>query len=60
MPGGITWGSTENEIRDLFGEASLSGTFNKDFDCMYENGSYMVEFGGMNDTGVDYIVYCLE
>ena len=60
MPGGLTWGSTEKEIRSLFGEASLSGTFNKDFDCMYENGSYMVEFGGMNDTGVDYIVYCIE
>jgi hypothetical protein len=49
MPGGLTWGSTESEIRDLFGEASLSGTFNMDFDFMYENGEYMVEFGGMDD-----------
>lgn len=60
MPGGLTWGSTESEIRDLFGEASLSGTFNMDFDFMYENGEYMVEFGGMNDTGITYIVYCKE
>ena len=61
MPGGLTWGSTEAEVRELFGEASLSGTFfDKDFDFMYENGDYMVEFGGMNDTGLEYIVYCVE
>lgn len=57
MPGGLTWGSTESEIRDLFGEASLSGTFDMDFDFMYENGEYMAEFGGMNDLGITYIVY---
>ena len=61
MPGGLTWGSSEAEVRELFGEASLSGTFfDKDFDFMYENGDYMVEFGGMNDTGLEYIVYCVE
>ena len=61
MPGGLTWGSSEQEVRDLFGEASLSGTFcDRDFDFKYENGEYMVEFGGMNDSGLDYIVYCCE
>ena len=49
------------EIRGLFGEASFSGSFfDKDFDHMYENGSYMIELGGMNDTGIEYIVYCVE
>ena len=60
LPGGLTWGSTEEEIRELFGEASLSGTFQKDFDFMYENGEYMMELAGMKDTGLDYIVYCEE
>ena len=61
MPGGLTWGSKAEEIRDIFGEASLSGAFfDKDFDYMYENGDYLAEFGGMNDTGIEYIVYCVE
>lgn len=60
LPGGLTWGSSEEEIRELFGEASLSGTFNRDFDFMYENGEYMMELAGMSDTGLDYIVYCEE
>jgi len=61
LPGKLTWGSNEDEIIGLFGEASFSGTFfDKDFDHMYENGSYMIELGGMNDTGIEYIVYCEE
>ena len=61
MPAGLTWGSKAEEIRDIFGEASLSGSFfDKDFDYMYENGNYLVEFGGMSDTGLEYIVYCVE
>ena len=61
MPGGFTWGSKAEEISGIFGEASLSGSFlDKDFDYMYENGNYMAEFGGMNDTGLEYIVYCVE
>ena len=61
LPGKLTWGSKDEEIRGLFGEASFSGSFfDKDFDHMYENGSYMIELGGMNDTGIEYIVYCVE
>ena len=61
MPAGLTWGSKAEAIRDIFGEASLSGSFfDKDFDYMYENGNYLVEFGGMSDTGLEYIVYCVE
>ncbi len=60
LPGGLTWGSTEQEIRDLFGEASFSGTFDRDFDYMYENGNYYLELGGMNDGGLDYMVYSVE
>ena len=61
MPGGLTWGSTQEQIRELFGEASFNGSFvGMDFDFMYENGSYMAEFGGMNDTGLAYMVYCEE
>lgn len=61
LPGKLTWGSKDEEIRGLFGEASFSGSFfDKDFDHMYENGSYMIELGGMNDMGIEYIVYCVE
>lgn len=60
LPGGLTWGSTEQEIRDLFGEASFSGTFDRDFDYMYENGNYYLELAGMNDGGLDYMVYSME
>ena len=60
LPGGLTWGSTESEIRDLFGEASFSGTFDRDFDFMYENGSYYLELAGMDDGGLDYMVYSME
>ena len=61
MPGGLTWGSTEAEIRDYFGEASFAGAFaDLDFDFMYENNDYLLEFGGMNDTGLEYMVYCVN
>lgn len=61
LPGDLTWGSTKDEIRDLLGEASLSGGFiDADFDFMYENGSFMLELAGSNDNGVDYIVYSME
>ena len=61
MPGGLTWGSTEAEIRDYFGEASIAGAFaDLDFDFMYENDDYLLEFGGMSGTGLEYMVYCVN
>jgi len=27
---------------------------------MYENGKYLLELGGMSDTGLEYIVYSVE
>ena len=61
MPGDLTWGSTEAQIREYFGEASFAGAFaDLDFDFMYENNDYLLEFGGMNDTGLEYMVYCVN
>lgn len=61
LPGDLTWGSTQDEIVGLLGEASFAGGFvDADFDNMYENGSYYLELAGSNDQGVDYIVYSME
>jgi oligoendopeptidase F len=48
------------EIIEQLGEASFSGSFDYDFDFMYENGKYLLELGGMSDTGLEYIVYSVE
>ena len=60
LPGGLTWGSSESEIMDVLGEASFSSGSGDQFDSMYENGSFLVEFSGSKETGVDYMVYCVE
>ena len=60
LPCGFTWGSSESEIHEQLGEASFSGSFEYDFDFMYENGEYLLELGGMSDTGLEYIVYSVE
>lgn len=60
MPGNLTFGSMESDIQGVLGEASFSSGAGDEFDCMYENGSFMVEFAGKKETGVDYMVYCVE
>ena len=60
LPCGFTWGTPESEIIEQLGEASFSGSFDYDFDFMYENGKYLLELGGMSDTGLEYIVYSVE
>ena len=60
LPCGFTWGASESEIHEQLGEASFSGSFEYDFDFMYENGKYLLELGGMSDTGLEYIVYSVE
>ena len=60
IPCGFTWGTPESEIHEQLGEASFSGSFGYDFDFMYENGEYLLELGGMSDTGLEYIVYSVE
>ena len=60
LPCGFTWGTSESEIIEQLGEASFSGSFDYDFDFMYENGKYLLELGGMSDTGLEYIVYSVE
>ena len=60
LPCGFTWGTPASDVQDKLGEASLSGSFDYDFDFMYENGEYLFEVGGMDDTGIEYIVYSVE
>lgn len=60
LPCGFTWGTPEGEIHTQLGEASFSGTFDYDFDYMYENGEYLLELAGMSDTGLEYVVYSVE
>ena len=60
MPCGFTWGTPESEINEQLGEASFSGSFDYDFDFMYENGEYLLELAGMSDTGLEYVVYSVE
>ena len=60
LPCGFTWGASEAEIREQLGEASLSGSFEYEFDFMYENGQYLIELAGMGDTGLEYVVYSVE
>jgi len=60
LPCGFTWGTPASEVQAQLGEASLSGTFDYDFDFMYENGEYVFEVSGMNDTGIEYVVYSVE
>ncbi len=60
IPCGFTWGTPESVIHEQLGEASFSGSFGYDFDFMYENGKYLLELGGMSDTGLEYIVYSVE
>ena len=60
LPCGFTWGASESEIHEQLGEARFSGSFEYDFDFMYENGKYLLELGGMSDTGLEYIVYSVE
>ena len=60
LPCGFNWGTPESEIHEQLGEASFSGSFGYDFDFMYENGEYLLELGGMSDTGLEYIVYSVE
>ena len=60
LPCGFTWGTSAEEVKAQLGEASFSGSFDYDFDYMYENGEYLFEVGGMNDTGIEYIVYSVE
>ena len=60
LPCGFTWGTSEAEIREQLGEASLSGSFEYEFDFMYENGQYLIELAGMGDTGLEYVVYSVE
>ena len=57
---GLTWGASADEVMAQLGEASFSGSFDYDFDYMYENGEYLFEVGGMDDTGIEYIVYSVE
>ena len=60
LPCGFTGGTPASEVQAQLGEASLSGTFDYDFDFMYENGEYVFEVSGMNDTGIEYVVYSVE
>ena len=60
LPCGFTWGTSSSEVQEQLGEASLSGSIGYDFDYMYENGEYLLEVGGMDDTGIEYIVYSVE
>ena len=60
LPCGFTWGTSAEEVKAQLGEASFSGSFDYDFDYMYENGEYLFEVGGMNNTGIEYIVYSVE
>ena len=60
LPCGFTWGTSADEVMAQLGEASFSGSFDYDFDYMYENGEYLFEVGGMDDTGIEYIVYSVE
>ncbi len=60
LPCGFTWGTSEEEIREQLGEASLSGSFEYEFDFMYENGKYLLELAGMSETGLEYAVYSVE
>ena len=60
LPCGFTWGTPAGEVQAQLGEASFSGSFDYDFDYMYENGEYLFEVGGMDDTGIEYIVYSVE
>ncbi len=60
LPCGFTWGTSEDEIREQLGEASLSGSFEYEFDFMYENGKYLLELAGMRETGLEYVVYSVE
>ncbi len=60
LPCGFTWGTPASEVQAQLGEASFSGTFDYDFDFMYENGEYVFEVSGMNDTGIEYVVYSVE
>ena len=60
LPCGFTWGTSQSEIQEQLGEPSLSGSFDYEFDLMYENGQYLIELAGMGDSGLEYVVYSVE
>ena len=60
LPCGFTWGTPQSEIQEKLGEPSLSGSFDYEFDLMYENGQYLIELAGMSDSGLEYVVYSVE
>lgn len=60
LPCGFTWGTSQSEIQQQLGEPSLSGSFDYEFDLMYENGQYLIELAGMGDSGLEYVVYSVE
>lgn len=60
LPGGLTWGSKESEVSEALGEASFSSFPDGGFDSMYENGNYLMEVSGGNETGIDYIAFSME
>lgn len=60
LPCGFTWGTSRSEIQEQLGEPSLSGSFDYEFDLMYENGQYLIELAGMGESGLEYVVYSVE